>query len=127
MTTKTYEITLADQALLERFHLADYEIQRAVITLLQNADDHCEVLTTGGISPVKKKLDEIQDAIEDASTDLSSLRGMLNVLRGIREDSEFDMMDLCECFVNLANQVGRIQEGRLSPAIEMLMKLERDI
>ena len=52
---------------------------------------------------------------------------MLNVLRGIREDSEFDVMDLCECFVNLATQIERIQEGRLSPALEMLRKLRREL
>lgn len=76
---------------------------------------------------LEEELDQIQNKIEDASTDLSSLRGILNVLRGIREDSEFDMMDLCECFVNLANQIERIQEGIITPVIGRLIELRKEI
>ena len=53
MTTTTMkEITMADQALLERFHRAAADVQIAVITLLQDADDRCEVMTMD--SPLKE-------------------------------------------------------------------------
>jgi len=98
---KNVTITKADQALLERFHNADPDIQQAITTILLQEK-------TPGIDDRHKRLDEILNIVDDAETELIALHGTVQVLRGVREDSEFDMMDLCECFVNISLQLERI-------------------
>ena len=124
-------ITEADRQLLAKYHRAAPNIQLAVTTLLGKSGETGVVSINGEeihvVDILKDRADELQDMIEDASREMSALRGTLAVLRGVREWSEFNEEDLCYLFVNLANQVERITETMIEPAATMAMHLKRDL
>ena len=114
-------ITKADQALLERYHNADSEIQRAVLTLLQAVDMTGAAGDRG--SHLKDQADELQDLLEATSNELDLLRGTLAVLRGIKDCGCYNEDDLSNLFANLANQVETIDGAMINQAICMAMTI----